>query len=215
MFRIFKKLRFIPFLICLVLGLTVTVYGEFYRYKDNNGKTRYVDDMVKVPPAYRDQLQIYDEPLDYLSEEEKLELKKRENLQESLNTNVVITGNNIIIPVKLANGGKEIEVFLVLDTGASITTLHRSAAEKLDIKDTRKATARVAGGDEITFDVAKLERVTVGPYEKNNLLVGIVDYQGGPSPHNGLLGMNFLQHYEYVIDYENKMIRWNPKGNIP
>jgi hypothetical protein len=205
----------LPILICLLLGVTVTAYGEFYRYTDKNGKTRYVDDMVKVPPEYRDQLTTYDEPLDHLSEEEKRELEEKENLEESLNTNVVISENNIIIPVNMTNKGKEIEVFLVLDTGASITMLHRDAALQLGITDTQKSTATVAGGEKITFDLAKLDAVKVGPFEKNDLLVGIVDYQGGQSPHNGLLGMNFLQHYEYVIDYENRMIRWRPGDLAP
>lgn len=214
MTRIFKWSA-LPVLILMAIGLTAAVYGEFYRYVDKQGKTHFVDDMVKVPLEYRDQLKTYDEPLDYLSDEEKKALREKEALQDSMKTNVVISGNSVIIPVKIINRGKEIDVFLMLDTGASITTLHRNVAEELDIQVTRKGRARVAGGDEITFDITNLDSVKVGPLEKNDLMVGIVDYQGGASPHSGLLGMNFLQHFEYIIDYENRVIRWNPERSGP
>jgi hypothetical protein len=136
------KLTFMPLLLCVVLGLPVTSYGEFYRYTDKNGKTRFVDDMVKIPLEYRDQFKAYEEPGDSLSEEEKIKLQKKEEYQERLTTNVVIKRNTIIIPVKLTNGKNEIEVFLALDTGASITTVHRNVARQLDIQNTRKANTR-------------------------------------------------------------------------
>ena len=171
--------------------------------------------MVKIPPEYRDQLVRYDEPLDYLSEEDKIALKEKEEREKGLNTNVVISENNIIIPVKMTHKGKEVDVALVLDTGASITMIHRDAAFRLGVTDTQKSTATVAGGEKITFDLARLDSVKVGPFEKKDILVGILDYRGGRTPHNGLLGMNFLQHYEYMIDYENKMVRWHPGNMAP
>jgi predicted aspartyl protease len=198
-----------------LFGSPWTVFGEFYKYTDSSGKIRFVDDIGKIPPEYRGRFKAYEEPLDHLSEEEKAELRKKEDLQESFETRVVIVENNILIPVLLSSGGKEMEVVLVLDTGASITTLHRNVAKTLDLQNTRKARARSAGGNEIAFDVTELDRVRVGPFEKENLLVGIIDYQGEGSSHQGLLGMNFLQHFQYVIDYEKQVVRWTPEKGFP
>lgn len=46
-------------------------FAEFYKYKDENGKIRFTDDLSQVPEDQRQKLGIYDEPADFGIEPEK------------------------------------------------------------------------------------------------------------------------------------------------
>jgi clan AA aspartic protease (TIGR02281 family) len=188
------------------------VFSEFYKYIDKNGNVHFADALHQIPPEYRDQLDVYEGAEDHLSKEEKQTALKEED--ETMETDVVIRGNNVLIPVQLGYGEKEIEVVMVLDTGASIVAINHEIADQLGIKEVQKGSARVVGGQEINFNTAKLSYVRVGNFQKNDLLTGIIDHQGKSAPFNGLLGMNFLQHFEYDIDFEKQVVRWKPKGDL-
>jgi len=57
---------------CLVnLSLPQGGFSEFYRYVDKDGKIFYIDDLSRVPPEYRDQVQVYKEKYDYLPQEQR------------------------------------------------------------------------------------------------------------------------------------------------
>ena len=130
-------------------------------------------------------------------------------LETEHETDVTIIGNQILVPVTLKYGSKNIEVVLLLDTGASITVLHREIAEQLGIRPSYEAALLTAGGQKIKTNLSKLNYIEVGPYKKKNIVVGFIDY-GGPSVnHQGLLGMNFLRHTEYRIDFKNSKIVWS------
>lgn len=80
-------------------GLTVTVIafllglsgilreagGEYYRYRDENGRVFYVDDIGKVPDAYQGTIQTYTERNDHLSEPERQRLREEQAAREAEN----------------------------------------------------------------------------------------------------------------------------------
>ena len=195
----------------MVLCLPSMVHAEFYKYKDSSGKTVFVDDIGKIPEMYRDQIKVYKEKYDGLSEEARNLLIEKE--QQNQQTDIIIKENKILVPVRLGANGKETRVLLLLDTGASIVTLYGNAAQKLDLNAVQKATARLAGGKEVQFDVAVLDYLKIGPYEKKDVLVGILTLEGRGIGYDGLLGMNFLQYFSYDIDFETQKIKWTPKPN--
>ncbi|CAB1061530.1 hypothetical protein D1BOALGB6SA_6305 [Olavius sp. associated proteobacterium Delta 1] len=78
------KYLFIPLVVILGwLYLAPNSYSEFYKYVDQQGRVFYVDDLSKVPEAYQDQVQVYREKYDNLSEQDKSQAlqKEREQIQ--------------------------------------------------------------------------------------------------------------------------------------
>jgi len=123
-------------------------------------------------------------------------------------TRVVIKGNQVLVPVLLGYGQKKTEAVLLLDTGASITTIHRDIAKKLKISKTSKAKLMVPGGGTVQVDVAKLSYLKVGGNKQANIYAAIIDHGGPAVDHQGLLGMDFLRNLDYRIDFERKLIIW-------
>jgi len=139
--------------------------------------------------------------------------KEQQRQAEERVTKVIIKGNQVLVPVLLGYRGKGIEALLLLDTGASMTALHREIADQLDIKPTHRTKIAVAGGKTIATNIAKLNYIAVGPHKKENLYIGIIDYEGHTVAHKGLLGMDFLKYLEYRIDFKKHLIEWKPERN--
>ncbi len=233
----------------LWLYLPSNSYSEFYKYVDEQGRVFYVDDLTKVPEAYYDQIQIYQEKYDNLSEqdrsqalqrereqmqqqEQEQQLRLNEQLQEAqaaeeaeknrtaeeakqksmemMQTRGLVDGNRILVPVTLVNNGVELVVNLLLDTGASQIVLHRHVADQLNIIALKKGLAQVAGGQNIYVETGQVNYFKVGPFNMPNATVLIISHEGGAVSYSGLLGMNFLKNVQYIIDYQNQVIRWQP-----
>lgn len=199
------------------------LHGEFYRYIDESGGFHFVDELSKVPLKYRDTMRVYKEKGDPSPEDESALILKKESEKltsestEALSgaeyrpnqeTRVIISGNQILVPVTVGYGGYEMETLLLLDTGASIVTLHRDLADQLSIMDAGSAEAMVAGGRMIQTEMVRLDYVKVGSVEAADMDANIIEHEGPPVNYQGFLGMNFLRNFEYSIDFERQVIRW-------
>jgi len=212
-----------------------------------------VDDLGKVPEAYQDQIQVYREKYDDLSEQDKAQALQRERdqtqqqeqekllrmneylqaaqaaeeeekrrnaeiarqkMMETMQTRVIVDGNRILVPVTLVNNGLELDVNLVLDTGASQIVLHRDVADKVNIISLGKGLAKVVGGQNIYVETGQVSYFKVGPFSMEKASVLIVAHEGPATSYSGLLGMNFLKNVQYTIDYQNQLIRWQAPSTI-
>jgi predicted aspartyl protease len=134
--------------------------------------------------------------------------KKQQNQIVKRETKVIIKNNRILVPVTFGYREKQIELLLLLDTGASITTLHRNVVDKLRIRNTQKASIMVVGGSTIKADVVKFDYLSVGPKKKEDIYVALIEHKGLMVTHQGLLGINFLQGLSYRVDFKRQVIIW-------
>ena len=125
-------------------------------------------------------------------------------------TKVQIRGNSVFVPVTLASGGNEVDVHLLLDTGAAATLIHTEVAEKLylDLGKAKKTRVQVVGGALISASVVSISSLTVGPHTKRNWNIIVVSHKGSGMRFDGLLGMDVLRGLKYRVDFKKQVIIW-------
>jgi predicted aspartyl protease len=203
----FRMINLVILAAAFILSTAMATAEGIYTWTDENG-VRHMSNM---------------EPVEFSGKIEIMELKPAANSEEPRSqysqpvsppatqheTKVKIIDNHVIVPVTLLYKKKRVRARLLLDTGSTNITLHKDIANKLSIKKPQKGSIRVAGGELIDAEAVILDSVTVGPHTKKGLVAGIIEHNGPDVAFDGLLGMNFLKNYQYAIDFENQMLRWN------
>jgi predicted aspartyl protease len=141
--------------------------------------------------------------------------EREEQPQDNAVTKVTVIGNRVLVPVTLVYQDNEVDVQLVLDTGAGGTVIHKEIADLLhvDLSTERKTRSRVAGGAYIEGHQVNFSRITVGPHTKENPVIYVIEFEGPAANHDGLLGMDVLRALKYSVDFEKQIITWEKSAS--
>ena len=147
---------------------------------------------------------------------EKIMLEHQQQFASS-NSNKIALQNDYSDQIALVSRGNqywadlEIEdnvVTLLIDTGASMTTLSRQAFQALpntnnfDLMGQRMF--NTANG--ITKgNIYRVDRLALGRFTLNNAQIAVLDFKM-PEGVDGLLGMNVLQHFRFHIDQGQQVL---------
>ncbi|KAA0894219.1 retropepsin-like aspartic protease [Oryzomonas rubra] len=164
--------------------------GVIYKYTDTNGMIMMVDDLDKVPQKYRKRMQVSG------------------GTYGQQRTAVKVLNNQIWVPVTLTHRGRSASTWLLLDTGATTTSISPALAQRLGIQsaETIGGMATLADGRVVQTANVMVNQVTVGPKSKQSLNVQIMPRTNGEE--TGLLGMNFLGDFPHTIETGAGIIRW-------
>ncbi len=141
-----------------------------------------------------------------VKKEAVLEKDTQERLsQESMPKEVEFSKDSGSISVNAKLNGA-VDVNLVLDTGASIVMLKKDIADKLgmNLKDLHpNMKVQVADGRFVDAMHIVLSSVIVQDSEANNVEAAVLlDDAGESSFGDGLLGMSFLQWFNFKVDHQ-------------
>jgi predicted aspartyl protease len=123
---------------------------------------------------------------------------------------------HIHVPVRVNGQGP---LVFALDTGASITTISKSLANRLGIEtyEGEKKRASGAGGNQIPVEEAELDSFTIGTETFGDLKVGVVNFEakfgGAGCFTDGVIGYTMLKDYVLSVNYNERLLRlWKPNG---
>jgi hypothetical protein len=193
----------------LVLTLLLTVpfptAAQFLRWTDDRGNAHYTQGLDNVPERYRDTV----EPLGLTNRPP--EPGPRGGLGPARGETLLhfTPGQHIVVKVRI-NGTTTAN--MILDTGAGSTLIHpralRAAGVPLDKGRPTFTQGVVAGAREQTV------RVVVDSLELGEARVGqmwVTAYDMGWGDEVGLLGQDFLRHFNVTIDPGRGVVRIGPR----
>ena len=97
---------------------------------------------------------------------------------------------------------------LLIDTGASLTMLKPEVFQRPGIRYQNSGRSEVfnTANGPIRAPVYILDSLTIGHSQVNQLEVGVLE-MAGDTNMDGLLGMNFLRHFQFFIDQNEALLR--------
>lgn len=118
-------------------------------------------------------------------------------------------GEHFIVEGSINN---QTSVRLLLDTGASISLLSQTVFDDLQLmvgaEYMQEITLNTAGG-EVVADLYKFAQFDLHGYVVENILFAVSNEVISGS--DGLLGMNYLKHFDFYIDQNNHLLRLTNK----
>jgi hypothetical protein len=106
------------FFILILLAFSLTARADLFQYTDQDGTVVMVDDESKIPQKYR----------------KKTRTTKADPVAGSKSTAVRVNNNQVLVPVRFSYRNTTVDAWLLLDTGASTTSISTDLADRLGIK---------------------------------------------------------------------------------
>ena len=115
-------------------------------------------------------------------------------------------GNALLIPVSFGPGN---EVLMVLDTGAGVSMISTRLAERLKARQVGMMKISTANGM-VRVPQVEVSEVSVKQFAVRNLRITVNDMSGGGRAQ-GLLGVDFLNHFRMSLDTETGQLHLERK----
>lgn len=114
-------------------------------------------------------------------------------------------GNHFIVNARPADGRS---IQLLIDTGASLTIFTPDVLEQRGIgyQDTGRTGIFNTANGPVEAPIYTLDALAVGDWSVRQLDIGVMDLGAGTGV-DGLLGMNFLNQFQFFIDQNDSMLR--------
>ena len=185
---------------------------EHYKYVDKNGIIFWVDDYNKIPEEYRKQTTRKNDDSGKSKDNSKLKSAPQAVPGEKIkySTKISIVNNVILIPVLFRNKGQRVDAKMILDTGASVTTIYSALASKLHLNENKLTRVKSINANGVPSDtlLTKVDHMEVGDKILSNPEVVVMPLLGSIGA-DGLLGNSFLRYFNFTIDYPNQLLIWN------
>lgn len=115
---------------------------------------------------------------------------------------------SILVPVQIAGGEP---ILFVLDTGSSRSAISQRVAARLGATVVGQSEV-ISSGRPAVRPLVRLPTLTVKHMQKSGLLATVLDsseLRAIAGRADGILGMDFLGHHRYTLDYRNKLLLWD------
>ncbi len=123
------------------------------------------------------------------------------------------TGRSLSVPATFVAGDREAEVWMLFDTGATITTVDSDTLRELGVRvpsDAPSLTVRTANGER-EARVVLLDRVWIGGFAVEGVSVSVCD-ECSDDRTIGLLGLNVSGRFLVTVDQARKEIVLQPRA---
>ena len=221
----------IAFCLTLLLLLpAVAADAAIYSYKDDKGRTVFVDDEQSIPAKYRGNTAVIREQrtppaveegsgaapaepegevyIDRATQQQAREQARMLERKRASQTPVMVRGSRVMVPVEVAAGGKTANLMLILDPEAPNTVFHRAAVAGLRFQPGTNADIKLAGGRKLKAERVSLQHIDIGPFILQDFPVLLVTPQADGLAYDGQLGMDFLATHPYEVNYDAEMVYW-------
>ena len=126
------------------------------------------------------------------------------------------SARSLSVPVTLVAGEAELDVWMLFDTGATITTVDRATLRALGVRvppDAPTLTVRTANGERES-QVVLLDGVWIGGFLVEGVSVSVCD-ECADSKTTGLLGLNVSGGFLVTVDQAREELVLQPRSSAP
>ena len=177
--------------------------AQAYRWVDEQGKVHYAEGLDSVPPQYRATAR----PVALPTSPRAAEPRQPGAPPPGVTKIPFKPGSPIMVNAKINGGGP---VTLMLDTGADTTVVNPLALWRLGISTWFAPRAEIRGATGTTsVDVVRVQSIEVGEARAGPLVIVAHDIDFKEA--DGLLGRDFLNHFNVNIDTAAGVVTLSPR----
>ena len=189
-------------LILISILIPTLALAEIYYWVDDQGTQYFTTRLESIPGPYRSQAHTLSLPT---SPPAPPELQSSP-LQQGSAKIPYMPGSPIMVSAKINGAGP---ITLILDTGSDCTLVRSSALGKLGISTENAHRAVLRGVTGMSYgDAVWVRSVEVGEARAGPLLIVIHDVDLKEA--DGLLGRDFLAHFNVTIDSKERVVTLTP-----